>query len=137
MATLQTKPLGQQMNNIKKALLINTNEHIDEEVTLLIDGSTIVCFANVCPYELKVGKTYDVELKLNLPDNYSINQSSQREILIEKTGKGFAYSLYGELHDDEFHTFTTLFDENVHCDHPALNNKFIRLHVERIGASFL
>lgn len=137
MATLQTKPSGQQMNNIKKALLIKTSEHIDEEVTLLIDGSTIVCFANVCPYELKAGKTYSIELKLNLPDNYSTIESSHREIPIEKIGKGFAYNLYGELHDDEFHTFTVLFDEGVHYDHPAPNNKFIRLQVERIDASFL
>ena len=56
MATLQAKPSDQQMNYIKKALLIKTNEHIDEEATLLIDGSTIVCFASACPYKIKAGK---------------------------------------------------------------------------------
>lgn len=124
------------MNNIKKILLLKINEHIDDEVTLLIDGTKIVCFANVCPYELEVGKTYDAELKLNLSEKYLISKSPHSEKLVERIGNGFAYKLYGELHNDEFHAFTTLYDEGVHYEHPALNNGFIRLQVDRIDVSF-
>lgn len=124
------------MNNIKKILLLKINEHIDEEVTLLIDGTKVVCFANVCPYELEVGKTYDAELKLNLSEKYLISKSPHSEKLVERIGDGFAYNLYGELQNDEFHTFTTLYDEGVHYEHPALNNRFIRLQVDRIDVNF-
>lgn len=124
------------MNNIKKAKLIKLNTTIEEEVTLLVEGEVIECFASFCPYNLEVGKTYEVELSLNLPQDYKIKKIEPTEVRAIKKGRGFAYYLYGNLEDEKFQTFTTLFDENIHYEHPDLNNHFICLEVERIDASF-
>lgn len=124
------------MNNIKKAKLIKLNETIDEEVTLLIGGEPVECFASFCPYSLEIGKIYDVELSLNLSKPYEIKKTEPTDIRILKKGRGFSYYLYGTLDNEVFKTFTTLFDEDIHYDHPDLNNNFICLEVERIDASF-
>ena len=124
------------MNNIKKAKLIKLNKTIEEEVTLLIDGEIIECFASFCPYDLDVGKTYDVELSLNLPQSYEIKETERTDVHVIKKGRGFSYYLYGILDNEIFRTFTPLFDENLHYEHPDLNNHFICLEVERIDASF-
>ena len=96
----------------------------------------IECFASFCPYNLEVGEIYEVELSLNLSQAYKIKKTEPTEVHAIKKGRGFAYYLYGNLKDEKFQTFTTLFDENVHYEHPDLNNHFIYLEVERIDASF-
>jgi len=113
------------------------NEHIEEDVTLLIEGTVINCFASYCPNEIKVGNSYDVELTLNLSDEYEIQKIESRKTLAERTGRGYSYFLYGELRDDHFMTFTSLNDEGVHYDHPDCNEHFIKLEVERIDVAFL
>ena len=124
------------MSNIKKAKLIRLNEIIEEEVTLLIEGEAIECFASFCPYNLEVGRVYNVELSINLSESYEIRKTEPTDVRAVKKGRGFSYYLYGSLDDDTFKTFTTLFDEDIHYDHPDLNNNFICLEVERIDASF-
>lgn len=57
MATPLKKPSNPIPNNAKKALVVAINEQIDEEVTLLIEQTSVTCFASYCPYEIEVGKT--------------------------------------------------------------------------------
>lgn len=123
-------------NHHKKVKVIALNEHVDEDVTLLIEGTVINCFVSYCPYKIEVGKTYDVELTLNLSDDYEIERVQPREMLVEKTDRGYCYFLYGELHNEIFLTFTPLNDEDIHYEHPECNEHFIKLKVQRIDASF-
>ena len=83
-----------------KAQVVATNNHIEEDVTLLIEGTTVKCFISYCPYELEVGKTYDVELTLNLSDNYEIERAETIQTLAEHTNRGYSYILYGDLRND-------------------------------------
>lgn len=136
MATLLTKSSDPITNHCKKAKVIVLNEHVDEDVTLLVEGTVINCFVSYCPHKIKVGETYDVELTLNLSDDYEIERVQPREILVEKTDCGYCYFLYGELHNEIFLTFTPLNDEDVHYEHPECNEHFIKLKVQRIDASF-
>ena len=123
-------------NHHKKVKVIALNEHVDEDVTLLIEGTVINCFVSYCPYKIEVGKTYDVELTLNLSDDYEIERVEPRKILIEKANYGYCYFLYGELLNETFLTFTSLSDEDIHYEHPECNEHFIKLKVQRIDASF-
>lgn len=137
MATPLTKSSDRIPGNIKKAQVMAINELIEEEITLLIDRTTVTCFASHCPYEIKVGNFYDIELTLNLAEHYDIQKSYSTETSVERTGNGFSYILHGILRDDSFETFTLLSDEGIHYDHPDLNGFFIKLSVERIDAAFL
>lgn len=119
-----------------KAQVVATNNHIEEDVTLLIEGTTVKCFISYCPYELEVGKTYDVELTLNLSDNYEIERTETIQTLAEHTNRGYSYILYGDLRNDILMTFTSINFEGIHYDHPECNDHFIKLKVERIDASF-
>lgn len=122
--------------SLHKAQVVATNNHIEEDVTLLIEGTTVKCFISYCPYELEVGKTYDVELTLNLSDNYEIERAETIQTLAEHTNRGYSYILYGDLRNDILMTFTSINVEGIHYDHPECNDHFIKLKVERIDASF-
>ena len=124
------------MDNVKEVTFLKLNEAIAEEVTLLIGGEVVECFASCCPYELEVGRIYSAEISLNLSQSYEVQEVEPTDVRAVKKGRGFSYYLYGYLSDEEFMTFTTLFDEDVHYECPDLNNKFICLEVERIDASF-
>lgn len=129
----QSNPIA---NNLKNALVVAINELVEEEVTLLIENAVVTCFASHCPYEIVVGKTYCVELTLNLPESYEAHKTPTTHVLARRTGSGFSYALYGLLSDDTFQTFTLLNDEGIHYDHPGLNDSFIKIIVDRIDVTF-
>ncbi|NNA67921.1 hypothetical protein [Pseudomonas gessardii] len=137
MATSLKKSSAPTPNNLKKALVVAINEHVDEDVTLVIDGITVNCFASVYPYEISIGNTYDIELTLTLTENYEIQSVTSIDRLVEKKGNGYAYFLYGKLCNDIFNTFTVFHGEEIHYEHPELNDQFIKLEVSRIDATFL
>lgn len=136
MATPLTKPPRLIVNNYKKVCVLALNNQIQEDTTLLIEGTIINCFISCCPYQIEVGKFYEVELTLNIADDYVIERVESSGVLAEKIGPGYSYILYGELCDDKLLTFTSLSDEGIHYDHPELNGSFVKLTVERIDASF-
>jgi len=136
MVMYQAELSGLQMKSIKAAKLLKLSDSILEMVTLLVEGEVIECFVSYCPYDLEVGGIYNVELSLNLSQSYEVRKAEPTETRAVKIGRGFSYYLFGNLDDEVFQTFTSLFDEDVHYDHPDLNNKFICLEVERIDACF-
>ncbi|KAF2393771.1 hypothetical protein [Pseudomonas frederiksbergensis] len=125
------------MNNIKSAKIINISDINEEHITLLIDGFVVECFVNSCPYAIQTGETYDIELSLDLLDTYTIKKAPDTNALIEKKPEGYSYILSGTLRNDVFESFTAFFDEDVHYDHPDLNDHFICLEVNRINVSFV
>jgi hypothetical protein len=137
MATPLTKPSDLTTNNIKKAQVLAIGELVEEEVTLLIDKTAVTCFVNHCPHEIKIGHLYNVELTLNLADDYQAEKILPTKLLAERVDNSFSYRLYGTLIEGTFHTFTLLNDEGILYEHPALNDSFIKLSVERIDAAFL
>lgn len=137
MATPMIKPLDPILGTIKKATVVAIDELIDEEVTLLVDGTLVTCFASYLPYEVEVGRTYAVELSLNLSEQYETQRVSSTTVLIERIGSSFSYVLYGTLNNNSFKTFTLLAVDGIHHDHPDLNDSLIKLTVERIDVAFL
>ncbi|WLH88076.1 hypothetical protein PSH87_15510 [Pseudomonas sp. FP453] len=137
MAIPMIKPLDPILSTIKQATVVAIDELIDEEVTLLIDGALVTCFASYCPYEIEVGMTYAVELTLYLSEHYEAQKISSTNVLIERIDNSFAYALYGTLNNNTFNTFTLLTVDGIHHDHPDLNDSLIKLTVERIDVAFL
>lgn len=131
------KPLDPILSTIKQATVVAIDELIDEEVTLLIDGTLVTCFANYIPYEIEVGMTYAVELTLYLSEHYEAQRISSTNALIQRIDSSFAYVLYGTLNNNAFNTFTLLTVDGIHHDHPDLNDSLIKLTVERIDVAFL
>ncbi|MGY2402851.1 hypothetical protein [Pseudomonas sp. SDO5271_S396] len=137
MATPLTKPSDLTPSNVKKAQVLSTNELIEEEVTLLIDKTIVTCFTTHCPYKIEQGSFYDIEISLNLSDNYEVQKICPTKILAEQVDNSFSYILYGILNNDLFETFTPLNDEGIHYEHPDLNGHFIKVSIERIDVAFL
>lgn len=121
MATPLTKPSDLIPSNNKKAEVLKISELIEEVVTLLIDDTTVTCFTSYYPYEIKAGNFYDVELTLNLADDYAVQKICSIETLAERMDNSFSYTLYGQLNNEHFHTFTVLSAEGIHDEHPYLN----------------
>ncbi|PIB39793.1 hypothetical protein AOA57_30845 [Pseudomonas sp. 2588-5] len=136
MATPLTKQSDLTTNNYKRVRVVALNDQIQEDITLLIEGTIINCFISYCPYQIEVGKFYDVELTINIPEDYVLERAEPSSVLAEKIDPGYSYILYGELCDERLLTFTSLSDEGIHYDHPELNGSFVKLTVERIDASF-
>ncbi|WP_219096360.1 hypothetical protein [Pseudomonas sp. UMAB-40] len=125
------------MNDIKTIKILHVSETNEEDVTLLIDGHTVECFINSCPHKIEIGKIYQAELTLNLPDSYQIAKTPNNTALIEKKAKGYAYFLCGTLKNEIFESFTDFHDEDIHYEHPELNDTFLKLEVDRIDVNFL
>lgn len=118
-----------------KAIVTGLNEYDENDVTLLINDFSIICFVNYCPYKISIGGTYEVELQMVLGDDYTIEETSPetpKAIIIN----GFSYYLSGKLTNSTFETFTLLADEDIHYEHPHLNDRFVKIEVARINASF-
>lgn len=125
------------MSNTKSAKVINISNLNEEHVTLLIDGFVVECFANSCPYAIQTEETYNVELSLDLLDAYTVKKAPDTNILIEKKPEGYSYVLSGTLRNDIFYSFIEFYDEDVHYDHPDMNDHFISLDVNRINVNFI
>ncbi|WP_165557510.1 hypothetical protein [Pseudomonas sp. BGI-2] len=125
------------MNNIKTVKVLHLSDTNEEDATLLVDGYAVECFINSCPHKIEIGKSYQVELVLNLSDSYQVEKTTDNTALIEKTKKGYAYLLCGTLKNDIFESFTDFHDEDIHYDYPELNDQFIKLEVDRIDVNFL
>jgi hypothetical protein len=124
------------MTKTTNALILALGESIEEDVTLLIGDCKIDCFISYCPEKIDIGRSYAVEITMIISEPYEIEQIESPRYSAEKIGEGYSYFLYGYLKDDTFKTFTTLNDEDIHYDHPELNEKFVKLRVDRIDVSF-
>lgn len=125
------------MNIPISAKLIRINENDENHATLLINGLYIECLVNSCPYEIEIEKTYLVELTLFLSDSYMISRAKQTDLPVEKSSKGYTYILCGTLRNGVFESFTNFDDQDIHYDHPDLNDQYVKLEVDRIDVNFV
>jgi len=125
------------MNNSISAKLLKINEYDEDHATLLINGLYIECLVNSCPYEIEIEKTYLVELTLFLSDTYLISRAKNTDPIVEKSSKGYTYFLCGTLKNSVFESFTNFDDQDIHYDHPDLNDQYVKLEVDRIDVNFV
>jgi hypothetical protein len=125
------------MSSTILAKLLKTNENNEEDATLLINGLSIECLINSCPYAIEIGKTYPVELTLFLSDTYMISRAKKTDPPVKKSSKGYTYFLCGTLKNSVFESFTNFDDQDIHYDHPELNDQYVKLEVDRIDVNFV
>lgn len=123
--------------NIYKALVTQLNENVEEEVSLIINGIELTCFAGICPYEIHVGKEYNVLLDLMIFNDYCVNKADFMSKKISRIERGFSYLLTGKLDGSVIDCGIQFNDEILLSDFGYLDGQFIQLKVDRIDVEFL
>ncbi|MGV8888539.1 MAG: hypothetical protein ACOH2P_11030 [Pseudomonas sp.] len=125
------------MTNKYAAVLLAVDQIVEEEILLLVNGVKVKCFASHCPEKIEVGESYEVEFEIVLPDDdFIVAIEKTTGTPIEMTGDGFSCTLYGYLDGSIFRSFVDFTDQEIHYDFPELNEKFVKLKVERIDVAF-
>jgi len=118
------------------ALLISIDENVEEEVLLLIGGVKVKCFVSYCPLEIRVGRRYEVELDMVLPDKCFVVAAKEQIRTVEMIDDGFSCVLSGYLDGSVFRSFADFEDQDIHYDYPELNEQYVMIAVDRIDVSF-
>jgi hypothetical protein len=119
-----------------KALILEIDEVVEEEVLLIVEGATVKCFANYCPIKIEAGKQYVLEFDLVLPDHNCVVLSQAPNRQIEMTGCGFSCVISGYLDGATLRSFVDFMDLDLHYEYPHLNGKYVNVTVDRGDVSF-
>ncbi|WP_277761334.1 hypothetical protein [Pseudomonas sp. A34-9] len=116
--------------------IIEIDPIIEELIVLNIQGVNIKCFAGYCPPVIEVGKNYEVEFEMVLPEELDIVKIENEEARIEMLDKGFSCDIYGYMEDDIFRSIIEFSDQDIHFDYPHLNGQFVKITAQRIDVLF-
>jgi hypothetical protein len=119
-----------------EALAVEIDEVVEEAVVLLVNGVTVKCFASYCPFKIEVGKQYEVEFDLVLPNRDFVVVAQETSTPVEMIGGGFSCVLYGYLDGSVFRSFVDFPDQDIHYEYPHLNEQYVKITADRIDASF-
>ncbi|WP_447793061.1 hypothetical protein [Pseudomonas farris] len=119
-----------------EALVVEIDEVVEDSVVLLVNGVIVKCFASYCPFKIELGKQYEVEFDLVLPDCDFVVVAQETSTLVEMIGDGFSCALYGYLDGSVFRSFVDFADQEIHYEYPHLNEQYVKITVDRIDVSF-
>ena len=123
---------------ILKGKVLQLDDDDEEMVVLEVDNHVLTCFAAVCPYPIKVGESYPVELHpffFEEPEGVEVSESLPDEI--QHIGNGFSCLLTGRLVDGKFSIGSLiLVDENDFSNLRHLEGRKLKLTVDRMDAEF-
>ncbi|AMA74301.1 MULTISPECIES: hypothetical protein [Aneurinibacillus] len=120
------------------ALVKRLDPHIEEEVTLEVEGIEFTGFTSVCPYEIEVGKSYPVSIGFTILDELEIRVIYDEKKELERIGSGYKYYIRGILNRDSIDAGITILDEDEYfADYLGLIGKYVELQVDRISVEFL
>ncbi|WNC09823.1 hypothetical protein [Pseudomonas coleopterorum] len=123
---------------IYSALVDGINSEIEEEVTIVICGQRLTCFASYLPYQLEIGKVYRAELLPMVFGEYIIQEISHVTPSVLREGPGYSYRFIGELRDGCLCCVGLTFcDEIFLADFGFLEGKLISWRVDRLDISFV
>ena len=118
------------------AHVIEIDPYVEDLIVLRVNDVTFRGFASYYPFVVDVGKTYEVELEMVLPEELAISKIENEEERIEMLGNGFSCEIYGRLEGDIFKSFVEFSYQGLHYDYPHLNEQFVKITAERIDVSF-
>lgn len=118
------------------ALVMEIDEVIEEAVVLLVNGVIVQCFINYYPFKIEIGKVYEVEFELVLPDSISMEVNHDEHVGVEMKGNSCSCVLAGYLDGDVLRSFIDFDSQDIHYDYPFFNQKFIKITVIRIDVAF-
>ncbi|WP_289396083.1 hypothetical protein [Bacillus sp. DX1.1] len=120
-----------------QALVKEIDPYIEEEVIVKIQDIELTCFANICPYEIKLREIYPTELSLWFLDYYEIDIQDGQEKQAIKLDDSFKYELKGLLTSDGILDIGIPIEDEILEDYEHLYGKYIKLIVDRINIEFL
>lgn len=120
------------------AKVLRLSDDIEEEVTLVIDGRKLVCFANMLPYGVKEGQSHQVELIPMVFNDYVIHElSDDISPSFTQIGYSFSYTIVGKLTGNVLNVGSIEFqDDYLLSDFGYLDGKMISWEVDRIDVEF-
>ncbi|HEF4761751.1 TPA: hypothetical protein SAN82_004209 [Pseudomonas putida] len=124
------------MTNKYEAVVIDIDEVVEDAIVLLVGGVTVKCFASYCPLDISVGERYEVEFEMVLPDGDCVAASQEADVGVEMVDLGFSCVISGFLDGDIFRSFVDFTDQGIHYEYPQLNEKYVKVTVNRIDVSF-
>lgn len=120
------------------ALVKRLDPHIEEEVTMEIEGREFTGFAFICPYKIELGKSYPVSIGFTILDELMIRELQGEKREIERIGLSYGYYIRGLLQEDTIDAGIVFTDENeLFSEYPEMNRKHVELKVDRINIEFL
>jgi hypothetical protein len=118
--------------NVKKL-----NPHIEEEVTIEIQGNEFTGFASICPYEIEEGSYYPVLISFTILDKLEVYELNEETKSIERINEGYNYYIRGILHEDFIDAGLKISDEDQYFyEYTYLIGKPVELRVDRIDVEF-
>lgn len=123
---------------IYSVLVDGVNPEIEEEVTIVVGGQRLTCFASYLPYQLEVGRVYRAELLPMVFDEYIIQEVSHVAPSVLREGSGYSNRIIGELRDGCLCcSGLTFCDEIFLVDFGLLEGKLISWRIDRLDISFV
>lgn len=123
---------------IYSALVEKTAGSIEEEVSVLIHGESLTCFASYMPYPTHIGETYKVELSATVLDEYTIEESRDEFPSIRRIGKSYSYLLTGILGDGYIDCGSvSFFDDALSEDFGSFRGRMVSWKIDRLDILFL
>jgi hypothetical protein len=120
-----------------KAKLVGLSELDEQEVVLEINNEKITCCAVACPYQIKIGNYYPVELEVQFSGNPIIQEAKSKEYKIKRIGRGYQYLFQGKLQGNFLDLGAFSLKISGFEQFWKLNEKFIVLIVHGIWVAFL
>ncbi|MFF7395110.1 hypothetical protein ACFZAI_01515 [Achromobacter sp. NPDC008082] len=111
---------------------------VEEEVSIVVCGQRLTCFASYLPYRLEVGGMYQAELLPMVFDEYIVQEISHAEPAVVREGSGYSCRIIGELRDGCLRCGGLTFcDEILLADFGFLEGKLISWKIDRLDISFV
>jgi len=111
---------------------------VEEDVSIVVCGQRLTCFASYLPYQLEVGGVYRAELLPMIFNEYVVHEVSYVEPKIVREGVGYSYSVTGELKDGCLYCGGLVFcDEILLADFGFLEGKSVSWKIDRLDISFV
>lgn len=120
-----------------KAKLIKVSEFDEQEVILEINCMQFICCAIFCPYKIRVGSYYNIELDVQFISEPKIKELQHEEFGADKIGLGYQYNLKGKLCGDVLDLGVLKLKIKELGEFFWYDGKFIEVMVHGIWASFL
>ncbi|MDD7912015.1 hypothetical protein PUV47_18950 [Pseudovibrio exalbescens] len=120
-----------------RAQLKEIGDHVEEQVSLFVNGIEVVCFASIVPYEIQLGRSYPVVFHIFVIDEYRLKKSSSIERGVERIDNGFRYRLRGRLVGNTIQCGLPFEDDFLVDEYGYLDGEQVELEVDRIDVEFI
>jgi len=120
-----------------KAKVLKIDKDVEDIITVEIDGVTLTCFANICPYQINVGKDYNIEISFEVFSEYIVEEVPEPQLAITQSENCLPCWFIGKHCGKKLQSVITFEDEILLSEFAYLEGKYIRMKVDRVDVEFL